>query len=49
MNIPESIRFCVNELENKGFAAYLVGGCVRDHFLGLQPHDFDICTDSTSF
>ena len=46
MNIPESIRFCVNELENKGFAAYLVGGCVRDHFLGLQPHDFDICTDA---
>ena len=46
MNIPESVYFCLNELESKGFAAYLVGGCVRDHFLGLKPHDFDICTDA---
>ena len=46
MNIPESVYFCLNELESKGFAAYLVGGCVRDHFLGRKPHDFDICTDA---
>ena len=46
MKLPESVRFCLNELENRGFTAYLVGGCVRDHFLGLQPHDFDICTDA---
>ena len=46
MKLPESVQFCLNELENRGFAAYLVGGCVRDHFLGLQPHDFDICTDA---
>ena len=46
MNIPESVYFCLKELESKGFAAYLVGGCVRDHFLGLKPHDFDICTDA---
>ena len=46
MKLPESVRFCLNELESKGFAAYLVGGCVRDHFLGLQPHDFDICTNA---
>ena len=46
MKLPESVQFCLNELENRGFAAYLVGGCVRDHFLGLKPHDFDICTDA---
>ena len=46
MKLPESVQFCLDELENRGFAAYLVGGCVRDHFLGLQPHDFDICTDA---
>lgn len=33
-------------LHDAGFAAYLVGGCVRDALLGLVPHDFDITTDA---
>ena len=44
MNLPEPIRACLNTLENAGFAAYTVGGCVRDACLGLTPHDYDICT-----
>ena len=33
-------------LKDAGFAAYLVGGCVRDLLLGLTPKDFDIATDA---
>ncbi len=31
-------------LHKAGFAAYAVGGCVRDSLLGLSPHDWDLCT-----
>ena len=44
VQIPESVRFCIDALEKAGFAAYLVGGCVRDAYLGLRPHDFDLTT-----
>ena len=44
MQIPKDVRDCIDALENAGFAVYLVGGCVRDSYLGLEPHDFDLCT-----
>ena len=34
----------LNALHRAGFAAYAVGGCVRDSLLGLAPHDWDLCT-----
>lgn len=34
----------VDNLQRAGFTTYLVGGCVRDLLLGLQPKDFDIAT-----
>lgn len=34
-------------LNGAGFDAYLVGGCVRDLILGLQPKDFDVVTNAT--
>ena len=37
----------VRRLTKGGFAAYLVGGCVRDLLLGLQPKDFDVATSAT--
>ena len=46
MTLPDHIRFCLNALEAAGFAAYTVGGCVRDACLGLIPHDYDICTSA---
>ena len=33
-------------LTNKGYEAYLVGGCVRDLIRGVVPHDWDICTSA---
>ena len=44
MLLPEYVSNCLEALENAGFPAYCVGGCVRDHLLGLTPHDYDICT-----
>lgn len=33
-------------LHGAGHAAYVVGGCVRDSLLGLDPHDWDLCTSA---
>ena len=44
VHIPSPVRACMDALENAGFATYLVGGCVRDAYLGLPPHDYDLCT-----
>ena len=44
MHIPEPVRACMDRLEAAGYATYLVGGCVRDAYLGLTPHDFDMTT-----
>ncbi len=46
MNLPETIEQLLCQLEQAGFAAYAVGGCVRDAALGLQPHDYDLCTSA---
>ena len=35
------------KLRQRGFQAYLVGGCVRDLLLGREPKDFDVTTDAT--
>ncbi len=47
MFLPNHILSCINALEEAGFAAYAVGGCVRDALLGLTPQDYDLCTDAT--
>lgn len=36
----------MKELNERGFEAYLVGGCVRDMVMGLEPHDYDISTNA---
>jgi len=34
-------------LRDSGYQALLVGGCVRDLLLGLEPADYDVTTDAT--
>jgi len=34
------------KLRDAGFMAFLVGGCVRDLLLGIEPKDFDVATDA---
>lgn len=44
--IPNYVESIINMLNEAGFAAYIVGGCVRDSLLGVEPKDWDICTDA---
>ena len=37
----------VRTLREKGYQAYLVGGCVRDLLLGREAADFDVATDAS--
>ena len=46
MFLPENVMLCIRALEQAGFSAYAVGGCVRDALLGLSPHDYDLCTNA---
>ena len=36
----------IKMLQNKGFEAGFVGGCVRDYIMGLEAKDFDITTSA---
>lgn len=40
-------EYVLNEIHNKGFAAFFIGGCVRDSLLAKRPYDFDIATSAT--
>src|SRR5580704_6192589 len=40
----ETAKEIVERLQKAGFAAFWVGGCVRDFLLGREPQDFDIAT-----
>ena len=42
---PRALKI-LRQLDEAGFEAYLVGGCIRDLLLGKQPKDFDIATNA---
>ena len=44
IRIPTKTAAVLARLRAAGFAAYAVGGCVRDSLLGQVPKDWDICT-----
>ena len=44
--LPEDPSYIIRKLEENGFEAYAVGGCVRDLMLGREPKDFDITTSA---
>jgi len=46
-SISENAISVVKTICAAGYEAYLVGGCVRDLLLGLQPKDFDVATSAT--
>lgn len=45
-DIPEIVTKIAESLEQAGFEAYLVGGCVRDLLLSKKPKDWDITTNA---
>lgn len=46
MVLTDSALTCIRMLEDAGFEAYAVGGCVRDSLLGIAPQDYDFCTNA---
>ena len=41
---PAQVSAVLTRLEQAGFPAYAVGGCVRDTLLGRTPEDWDVTT-----
>lgn len=46
LTIPVNAEKILRVLENQGFEAFIVGGCVRDSILGRRPDDWDITTSA---
>ncbi len=44
--LPENVAAALERLEDSGFEAYVVGGCVRDSIMGREMSDWDICTSA---
>lgn len=45
--ISDNAKTVTSTLKRAGFEAYVVGGSIRDGFLGKQPKDFDVTTNAT--
>ena len=46
IELPEKVRFIIETIENAGFEAFAVGGCVRDSMMNRKPNDWDITTSA---
>lgn len=46
LTLPSYVTLALEKLNNHGFEAYVVGGCVRDTLMGREPNDWDITTDA---
>lgn len=46
MYLPDYVKKIITTLEENGYLAYLVGGCVRDYLMGITPDDYDVATNA---
>ena len=46
ITLPKGVGYIIKELNKNGHEAYVVGGCIRDILIGLQPKDYDITTSA---
>ncbi len=44
--IPQQVRDILFSIHDAGFRVWLVGGALRDHYLGITPKDWDVATDA---
>ena len=44
--ISKSAIKVIKKLDQSGYKAFLVGGCIRDLILDIRPKDFDVATDA---
>lgn len=47
IKLPKYVESLINMLNENGYAAYAVGGAIRDSILGIKPKDWDIATSAT--
>lgn len=46
ISLPEKVDYIIRTIEEAGYEAYAVGGCVRDAALGRTPNDWDVTTSA---
>lgn len=46
INMPDNANRIIHTLQDAGYEAYIVGGCVRDAVLSKEPDDWDITTSA---
>lgn len=47
IELPKNVSRIIGVLEENGYEAFAVGGCVRDSILGRKPNDWDITTSAS--
>ena len=45
-SLPNEVEKALTMLRKAGFEAYIIGGCVRDRLMGVEPKDYDITTSA---
>ena len=45
--LPKAVNLAMHVLKQAGGTPYIVGGAVRDLFMGKEPHDYDVASDLT--
>lgn len=46
-SVPKEVSRVTSALKKAGYESYIVGGCVRDLFIGRKPKDWDVTTNAT--
>lgn len=46
IKMPENVKMILDKLSSEGHEAVIIGGCVRDSIMGIEPHDWDIATSA---
>lgn len=46
ITLPKEVNLILNTLNSSGYEAFVVGGCVRDSVMNIEPQDWDITTDA---
>lgn len=47
IHIPKYVDYIIRTLNDRNFAAYAVGGAIRDSIMGYEPKDWDVATSAT--
>lgn len=46
IRLPKKVKYIIGKIYDEGYEAFIVGGCVRDSILGIEPNDYDITTSA---